>query len=86
MSSSGQFSSVEVRVRALTATTDRTEAVKTIGLFLAELEKGTIRASEALPQESNEPHLADRPRLRLWFDRRSLGRLRQMIDVMNQEG
>jgi len=45
MSVSGQFSSVEVRVRALHATTDRTEAVKTIGLFLAELEKGTIRAA-----------------------------------------
>ena len=45
MSSSGQFSSVEVRVRALTPTTDRTEAVKTIGLFMTELEKGTIRAA-----------------------------------------
>lgn len=42
---SGQFSSVELRVKALGATTDRTEAVKTIGLFLAELEKGTIRAA-----------------------------------------
>ncbi len=45
MATSGQFSSVEVRVRALTATTDRTEAVKTIGLFLTELEKGTVRAA-----------------------------------------
>jgi len=44
-STSGQFSSVEVRVRALTATTDRAEAVKTIGLFLSELEKGTVRAA-----------------------------------------
>jgi len=44
-SPSGQFSSVEVRVKALSATTDRTEAVKTIGLFLAELEKGTVRAA-----------------------------------------
>jgi 2,3,4,5-tetrahydropyridine-2-carboxylate N-succinyltransferase len=42
---SGQFSSVEVRVRALSATTDRTEAVKTIGLFMTEMEKGTIRAA-----------------------------------------
>src|SRR5438477_638792 len=41
----GQFASIEVRVRALSATTDRTEAVKTIGLFLAELEKGSIRAA-----------------------------------------
>src|SRR5438132_5484064 len=45
MTASGQFSSVEVRVRALGASTDRTEAVKTIGLFLAELEKGSIRAA-----------------------------------------
>jgi 2,3,4,5-tetrahydropyridine-2-carboxylate N-succinyltransferase len=35
---------IEERVNAL-ATADRTEAVKTIGLFLAELEKGTIRAA-----------------------------------------
>src|SRR6266852_2890387 len=41
----GQFSSVEGRVRALSGSTDHTEAVKTIGLFLAELEKGNIRAA-----------------------------------------
>jgi 2,3,4,5-tetrahydropyridine-2-carboxylate N-succinyltransferase len=35
---------IEDRVKAL-ATADRTEAVKTIGLFLAELEKGTVRAA-----------------------------------------
>jgi 2,3,4,5-tetrahydropyridine-2,6-dicarboxylate N-succinyltransferase len=45
MATTGQFMSVEVRVRTLSATTDRAEAVKTIGLFLAELEKGTIRAA-----------------------------------------
>ncbi|PYQ49544.1 MAG: 2,3,4,5-tetrahydropyridine-2,6-dicarboxylate N-succinyltransferase [Acidobacteria bacterium] len=45
MTATGQFSSVEVRVRALGASTDRIEAVKTIGLFLAELEKGSIRAA-----------------------------------------
>jgi len=36
---------IEERIAALKSTTDRTEAVKTIGLFLAELEKGTIRAA-----------------------------------------
>jgi 2,3,4,5-tetrahydropyridine-2-carboxylate N-succinyltransferase len=36
---------IEDRVKAL-ANADRTEAVKTIGLFLAELEKGTIRAAQ----------------------------------------
>jgi 2,3,4,5-tetrahydropyridine-2-carboxylate N-succinyltransferase len=36
---------IEDRVRAL-ANADRVEAVKTIGLFLSELEKGTIRAAD----------------------------------------
>src|SRR5215212_6522183 len=36
---------IEDRVRAL-GKADRTEAVKTIGLFLAELEKGAVRAAE----------------------------------------
>ena len=36
---------IEDRVKAL-GTADRTEALKTIGLFLAELEKGTIRAAD----------------------------------------
>jgi len=36
---------IEDRVKALGTNTDRTEAVKTVGLFLAELEKGTIRAA-----------------------------------------
>jgi 2,3,4,5-tetrahydropyridine-2-carboxylate N-succinyltransferase len=35
---------IEDRVKSL-ANADRTEAVKTIGLFLAELEKGTVRAA-----------------------------------------
>jgi 2,3,4,5-tetrahydropyridine-2-carboxylate N-succinyltransferase len=36
---------IEERVNAIKNTTDRMEAVKTVGLFLAELEKGTIRAA-----------------------------------------
>lgn len=36
---------IEERVASLKTTTDRMEAVKTIGLFLAELEKGTARAA-----------------------------------------
>jgi 2,3,4,5-tetrahydropyridine-2-carboxylate N-succinyltransferase len=36
---------IEERVNTLKTTTDRMEAVKTIGLFLTELEKGTIRAA-----------------------------------------
>ncbi len=37
---------IEERVSALKTTTDRMEAVKTVGLFLAELEKGAVRAAE----------------------------------------
>jgi len=36
---------IEERLAAITPTTDRMEIVKTIGLFLAELEKGTIRSA-----------------------------------------
>ncbi len=36
---------IEERVAALKSTTDHAEAVKVIGLFLAELEKGTVRAA-----------------------------------------
>ncbi len=36
---------IEERIHTLKTAADRTEAVKTIGLFLAELEKGSIRAA-----------------------------------------
>ena len=39
------MTTIEERVASLKTTTDRMEAVKTIGLFLAELEKGTVRAA-----------------------------------------
>lgn len=38
--------SIEERAAALKTTNDRMEAVKTIGLFLTELEKGSVRAAE----------------------------------------
>jgi uncharacterized protein (TIGR00730 family) len=47
---------------------------------------GTIVQTAALPAEANDPHLAALPRLRFRFDRRSLGRLRMLIDVINREG
>jgi uncharacterized protein (TIGR00730 family) len=49
------------------------------------LERGEIAASGPLTVEANEPSLQHLPRLRLWFDRRNLGRLRQMVDVINRE-
>jgi hypothetical protein len=45
---------------------------------------GTFEQTEALPEEANDTHIASLPRLRFRFDRRNLGRLRQMIDVINQ--
>jgi hypothetical protein len=44
---------------------------------------GEIEQTEAMSEESNEPELAHLPRLRLHFDRRRLGRLRQLIDAIN---
>jgi uncharacterized protein (TIGR00730 family) len=49
------------------------------------LERGTIQQCPALPEESNEAQLLHLPRLRFWFDRRSLGRLREMINSINQQ-
>ncbi len=47
---------------------------------------GTFDQTEALPEEANDTHIAHLPRLRFRFDRRSLGRLRQLIDAINQSG
>lgn len=44
---------------------------------------GKIVRSEALPLESDDPHLANLPRLVFQFNRRDIGRLRQMVDVIN---
>jgi len=36
-----------------------------------------------LADEAGEPELAELPRLKLHFNRRNLGRLRQLIDAIN---
>src|SRR5262245_39967473 len=46
---------------------------------------GTFEQVDALPEEANETHLATLPRLRFHSDRRNLGRLRQLIDLINRE-
>jgi uncharacterized protein (TIGR00730 family) len=46
---------------------------------------GTFEQVEALPAEANDTHAAGLPRLRFRFDRRSLGRLRLLIDLINRE-
>jgi hypothetical protein len=44
---------------------------------------GRFTVSEALPEEREETDLAALPRLVFRFDRRSFGRLRQLIDCLN---
>jgi uncharacterized protein (TIGR00730 family) len=47
---------------------------------------GRFQQTAALLEESNEPSLAAMPRLKFRFDRHMIGRLRQLIDVINEEG
>jgi uncharacterized protein (TIGR00730 family) len=44
---------------------------------------GAIEQVGMLPEEASEPELADLPRLTFHFNRRNLGRLRQLIDAVN---
>jgi uncharacterized protein (TIGR00730 family) len=44
---------------------------------------GPLVRTDALPLESDEPHLVDLPRLVCQFNRKDIGRLRQMVDVIN---
>ncbi len=44
---------------------------------------GELIQTDALPQEANEPSLANLPRLKFRFDRHNHGRLRQLIDAVN---
>jgi len=45
---------------------------------------GEFEQRSALPEESGEPDLADLPRLVFHFNRRSLGRLRMLINAINE--
>ena len=58
---------------------ERLEALNTE--FASILARGAIRVSEALPKENGE--VAALPRVLLHFDRRSHGRLRCLIDRLN---
>jgi len=48
------------------------------------LEGGAIVQGRALPEEANEPELADVPRLVLHPFRRNFGRLRMLLDAINE--
>lgn len=45
--------------------------------------QGDILLSPALAEEASEPEIADLPRLVIDFDRKDFGRLRNLIDVLN---
>lgn len=49
------------------------------------VESGKIERTEVHRLEADDEHLQDLPRLSFTFDRRSIGRLRQMIDLINVE-
>jgi uncharacterized protein (TIGR00730 family) len=49
------------------------------------LVEGKFAAGDALREEQDEPALIALPRLVFHFDRRSLGRLRQLVDFINRE-
>lgn len=51
--------------------------------FSSILTKGQFRQTSALRAERDEPELDDKPRLVFQFNRRNLGRLRQLIDFLN---
>jgi hypothetical protein len=47
------------------------------------LAEGTISQGSALPEEADEPEIADLPRIVFRFDSGKQGRLRQLIDYLN---
>ncbi len=48
------------------------------------LSEGAFEQGGALPEERNESDLIHLPRLLFWFNRKNLGRLRQLINTLNQ--
>lgn len=47
--------------------------------------EGQIESVHSHPFEADEPHLANLPRIAFNFNRRALARLRQMVDLINDE-
>ena len=48
------------------------------------LSEGAFESGGALPEERNESDLIHLPRLLFWFNRKNLGRLRQLINTLNR--
>ena len=49
------------------------------------VKNGTFELTTALVEETDETHLAKLPRLKFRFDRHKLGRLRAVVNVINQD-
>jgi uncharacterized protein (TIGR00730 family) len=45
--------------------------------------KGKIERSQALPKETNEPHILNLPRLVMYFNQHGFGRLQELITALN---
>jgi hypothetical protein len=60
-------------------------AVEGLNKCFSDLFEGSaLRVSRALKQEKNEPELYNMPRLVAGSHRRNFGRLRQLIDAINE--
>jgi hypothetical protein len=53
--------------------------------FGSMLESGRIERCEAHPLEEDDEHLLNLPRIAFDFNRRDIGKLRQMVDLINRE-
>jgi hypothetical protein len=50
------------------------------------VKKGAVEKTRALPEETNEPDLLDKPRIMFSFDRKSPSRLIEMVWRINELG
>jgi hypothetical protein len=63
------------------------DLMKRIGEEFADIVvTGGYQLTKALPPEANDTQVAELPRLVFHFDRRNLGRLRLLLDLINREG
>lgn len=60
------------------------ECVGRLNAQFADILTGEIRPSAALDREADEPDIAHLPRLVAPFNRQSFGRLRQLVDAINE--
>jgi uncharacterized protein (TIGR00730 family) len=61
------------------------ETVARLKKDFADIHGGDLEMTSAHPEEANEERVAHLPRMAMNFNRRNQGRLRQMINIINQE-